>query len=71
MQTYPDTQQDLSALLDAATREGAVRIRRSDGKEFILAPDKSESSPLDVEGIALNLTSQEIVEAVRESRHSH
>jgi hypothetical protein len=68
MQTYLDTQRDLPALLEEATRLGGVRIRRQDGQTFLLTPDAPAGSPLDIPGIDLSLTSQEIVAAIREGR---
>jgi len=55
-------------LLDEAWKKGAVRIRRRDGQEFVLQPVESEGSPLDVEGLRLDWTREEIVAAVREGR---
>ncbi len=68
MQTYPDTQQDLTALLEEAIREGGVRIRRADGKTFLLQPEEAKRSPLDVPGIDLGVSTEEIVNFVREGR---
>jgi len=68
MQTYLDTQQDLPALLEVATRAGGVRIRRGDGQVFLLMPDQTVRSPLDVPGPDLDLSAAEIVAAVREGR---
>jgi hypothetical protein len=67
MQTYPDTTLNLSTLLEEAARTGGVRIRREDGQTFLLTP-ASETSPLDIPGIDLCLTADEIVAAVREGR---
>ena len=39
-----------------------------DGQQFIISPVQVETSPLDVEGIDLDLSAVEIVEAVREGR---
>lgn len=66
--TYSEARQRLATLLEEAGREGGVRIRRRDGKTFILRPDRTGESPLDVEGIDLGLTAEEIVEFVREGR---
>ena len=68
MQTYLETQQNLPALLEAATREGAVRIRRQDGKTFLLQPEENARSPLDVPGVDLGVSSEEIVAFIREGR---
>jgi len=66
--TYSEARQQFSSLLDRAKKEGAVRIRRRDGQIFILRPEKSPRSPLDVPGINLNLDRKEIVELVRSGR---
>ena len=66
--TYSEARQKLAALLDEAWKKGAVRIRRRDGQEFLLQPVESDGSPLDVEGLRLDWTRDEIVAAVREGR---
>ena len=66
--TYSQARQRLSAVLDEAERDGSVRIRRRDGREFELAPVRRPSSPFDIKGAGLDLTADEIVAAIRESR---
>jgi antitoxin Phd len=66
--TYSEARQKLSAVLDEAKREGAIRIRRRDGQAFILKSERRERSPLDVNGLNLNITREEIVEYIREGR---
>jgi hypothetical protein len=68
MQTYHENQQSLSALLEQARLVGEVRIQSADGQIFVLKPEKSSRSVLDVAGIKLNVTTKEIVEIVREGR---
>ena len=68
MQTYLETQENLSVLLERAREEGEVRIRRADGEVFVLKPEKKKRSALDVEGIDLGVSTEEIVECVREGR---
>lgn len=68
MQTNIENQQSLSALLEQARLEGEVRIQGADGQIFILRPEKSMSSALDVAGINLNISTKEIVEIIREGR---
>ena len=48
--TYSEARQRFASVLDAAQRDGAVRIRRRDGRTFVLQPEASTRSPLDVEG---------------------
>ena len=68
--TYSEARQQFSSLLARARRDGAVRIRKRDGQIFILRPEKSSGSPLDVPGINLNLGREEIVELVRSGRRN-
>ncbi len=69
--TYSEARQQLASLLDAAQREGAVRIRRKDGRSFIIQPESSTTSPLDVQGVSLGISTPEIVSLVREGRERY
>jgi len=66
--TYSEARQQLAALLDRARRDGAVRIRRRDGQVFVLRPERTSGSPLDVPGLKLTITRDELVELVHEGR---
>lgn len=66
--TYSEARQNFASVLEQARKEGAVRIRRRDGESFVLKPEASTGSPLDVEGIDLDVTTDEIVAFVREGR---
>lgn len=66
--TFSEARQKLAAVLEEAQRKGAVRIKRRDGSEFEIAPVRSQSSPLDVPGVDLGLSAEEIVSVVREMR---
>ena len=66
--TYSEARQQLAALLDRARRDGAVRIRRRDGQVFVLRPEQSKESPLDVPGLSLEFSREEIVDLVKEGR---
>jgi antitoxin Phd len=66
--TFSEARQKLATVLDEVQRKGAVRIKRRDGSEFEIAPVRSQASPLDVEGVDLGLSAEEIVSAVREVR---
>ena len=68
MQTYLETQQYLLSLLEEAAREGGVRIQRADGVRFILKPEEVRPSPLDVQGVDLGISTEEIVNFIREGR---
>jgi hypothetical protein len=68
MQTYLETQESLSFLLERAREQGEVRIKSADGEVFILKPAKKRRSALDIEGVDLGISTKEIVEFVREGR---
>lgn len=69
--TYSDARQKLASLLEQALREGEVRIRRKDGRVFVLRPEITYDSPLsNLGGVDLGLTTEEIVRFVRESREA-
>lgn len=66
--TYSEARQRLATLLERAQRDGGVRIRRRDGSTFILRPEVTAGSPLDVPGLGMALGRKEILEAVQEGR---
>lgn len=58
----------LDAVFQGANVEGAVRIRRSDGREFVLRSVARGRSPLDVGYVDVRPTREQVVQAVREGR---
>ena len=66
--TYSEARQNLASLLEKAVRDGEVRVRRKDGQIFIILPEETAESPLDVEGVDLDLTKEEIVDFIHEGR---
>ena len=66
--TYSEARQKLAMVLEQAESTGKVIIRRKDGRTFFLVPEKIVSSPLNVPTIKANITTQEIVDIVREGR---
>ena len=66
--TYSEARQQLATVLEQAGREGGVRIRRKDGQVFLLQPERTKTSPLDVPVSGLKLTRKEIVEFVHAGR---
>jgi PHD/YefM family antitoxin component YafN of YafNO toxin-antitoxin module len=66
--TYSEARQRFASILDEARAKGSVLIRRRDGQEFLLRPVEDSGSPLDVEGLELGWSREEIVAAVREGR---
>ena len=66
--TFSQARQNFASVLDKAKDDGEVYINRKDGTSFVIKPIKKDSSPLDVEGIDISITSDEIVEVLREVR---
>jgi PHD/YefM family antitoxin component YafN of YafNO toxin-antitoxin module len=66
--TYSEARQKLSSVLDLASKQGQVMIKRRDGRLFALLPNTAKQSPLDIKGIKTTANTQDIIDAVRESR---
>lgn len=66
--TFSEARQHFASILELAQQEGCVQVARRDGGVFNIQPAPKSYSPLDVEGVSLNLSREEIVAAVRESR---
>ena len=66
--TFTEARQHFASLLEEAKREGVVCIKKRDGEAYYLRPVVPRQSPLDVEGVDLNLDAQEIVDLVRAGR---
>ena len=66
--TYSKARQNLASLLEQASQEGEVRIKRKDGQIFVIRPEPRTGSPLDVESVDLGITTEEIIQFVQESR---
>jgi hypothetical protein len=66
--TFSEARQRFAAVLEKAKSEGRVLVRRKDGTVFMIQPVEKPESPLDVEGVNLGLTADEIVGIVREIR---
>ena len=67
--TYSEARQRFADVLRQAALDGEVRIRRRDGQIFTLRPE-SPGSPLDVPGVATDVSAREIVGWVRDGRRS-
>lgn len=71
--TYSKARQNLASLLEQADQEGEVIIKRKDGRTFVIKPVKPEAgagSPLDVEGVDLGISTEEIIRFIREGRRN-
>jgi DNA-binding FadR family transcriptional regulator len=68
--SYSQARQQLAEVLNRARREGAVEIRRRDGQVFLVRPVAGTGSPLDVPAVKTDLSRDDIIELIRESRRS-
>lgn len=66
--TFSEARQKLSSILEQASIDGEVRIKRRDGRMYVLKPEVSTSSPLDVKGVDIGISATEIVDIVRKGR---
>lgn len=66
--TYSEARRRLATLLDEASQDGEVRIKRRDGDEYVVRPVRPTGSPLEVESMELGWSREEIVAVVREGR---
>ena len=69
--TYSNARQKLASLLEQALRDGEVKVRRRDGRVFVIKPDVKTDSPFAVQSVDLGVTTKEIVQFVRESRRAY
>ena len=48
-----------------------MRIRRRDGRVFVLRPQPADGSPLDAGSVDLGVTTRDIVDIIREGRQRY
>jgi hypothetical protein len=70
VRTRTRSKPNLDSLLKRAAKRGEARIKNKDGRIFIIRPERMTTSPLDVEGVDLGITSAEIVQLVHEGRRT-
>lgn len=70
--TYSEARQQFADVLNYAQTEGQVCITRRDGSVFNLSPaaPQKTKSPLDIQGLALGLSHEEMVSSVHEGRRT-
>ena len=67
--TYSKARQNFSSVLDKAKEEGEIRIKRKDGSYFLLRSISPKKSPLNVKGIKLKISADEILDILKEVRN--
>ncbi len=66
--SFTEARQNFAAILDEAKTEGVVCIKKRDGEAFYIKPANIKKSPLDVIGVDLGISSEDIVSSIRECR---
>ena len=66
--TFTEARQRLAALLDQVVPQGEVRIKRWDGQVFSIKPQNIKDSPLNVIGLDLNISHDDILQSDEEVR---
>lgn len=66
--SFTEARQNFASILDEAKNEGVVCIKKRDGESFYIKPASVKKSPLDVVGIDLDISSEDIVSSIRECR---
>jgi len=66
--TFSEARQRFASVLEKAKIEGRVLIKRKDGSLFEIHPVPKMDSPLNIKGVNLDLSADEIVDVVREIR---
>ncbi len=66
--SYSEARPKLATVLKQAESTGKVIIRRKDGRTFASIPEKIAASPLDVPSIEDRISTDEIVDIIREGR---
>ena len=65
--TYSEARQHLATILNIARTEEVI-IKRRGGETFSIIFRRSEKSPFDVPGIQTEATTDDILDAIKESR---
>ncbi len=66
--TFTEARRKLSTVLADAVRDGEVRVTHRSGKVFVIRPEKTGRSPLDVPGVDVDISAEEINAIIREGR---
>ena len=75
MYTISQVQKQFSTLLKKVLSEGQIKFKTPDGQVFVIYPvppvKKSNKSPFDIRSIKLPITTDDILQSVRESRERY
>lgn len=66
--SFTEARQHFASVLDEARKEGIICIKKRNGEAFYIKPVISKKSPLDIKGVDLGISSEEIIDIVRSGR---
>jgi len=66
--TFSEARQKFASILNQAQIEGEVLIKRKDGSSFIVKPIKNIVSPLNVKGVNIKISKDDIIDVLQEVR---
>jgi len=66
--TYADAQKNFAILFETAKKEGKTFVKTSDGTTFAITPEVIKRSPFDIPGVDTDITTEEILMFLHESR---
>ena len=65
---FTEARNNFASVLETARQEGIICISKRDGESFYITPVKPKKSPLDIKGVDLGLSSEDIVSLVNEGK---
>ena len=65
---FTEARNNFASILEIARQDGSVCISKRDGESFYITPVKPKKSPLDVEGVDLRLSRDDLVSIVNAGR---
>lgn len=66
--SFTEARQHFASILDEAKNEGVVYIKKRNGESFYIKPVISRKSPFDIEGVNLEISTEDIVDIIRLGR---
>lgn len=66
--SFTEARQNFASILDEAKKEGVVCIKKRNGESYYIKPVISKKSPLDVKGVDLEISTEDIIDVIRSGR---
>lgn len=66
--SFTEARQNFASILDEAKKEGVVCIKKRNGESYYIKPVISKKSPLDIKGVDIDISTEEIIDVIRSGR---